>query len=226
MTNGEVRKEFVDRFKFLYENAGFIVLPFLKFEKDKFGAYISSEFDNKMCVIVEQFLLDDKAYYKTPLYGIVTEGKLQNNYCKQFSNNVKNEFYFYCDANHDGVKDAHDSKVRYFNYLLDIVESYSLRSIRGKELTDKKINVLEQYGKILDYIAGKDGKSNSRNIYIRLPQVYSGLGTSRSNFIDYINDACSDGNFLSLKEKEDICKEVNPERIYQVDKVYVKRTDN
>ena len=90
MTIGQAKEELVKRYKYLYENASFILAPYmheeteneLKARNETFGnnhttpiIYLNLKFYNRIVAIFEEFLLSDKKMEESYLYKMVEKNK-------------------------------------------------------------------------------------------------------------------------------------------------------
>ena len=221
----EAKDELKKRYKFIYDNACFIMFPIMDFDNIKNNPSVSFKADNKACSVIEGFLLGDKPFQKTSFYKIVYDLKHDNDYSKQYTCKMLEEFYFYSDYGEKlGLSD--DLAMRGVNYLLDLVSYYVESGLRSDDLKDKKLDILRQYYNL----NGEEDikrKDNEKVSYDKNYNIYSGLGQSRSYFIDIVSDSSNYSEdcdtLLSVSEKEKLLCDIAPNK-YDIkeNKIYRK----
>lgn len=159
MDLGQAKQKLIERYKYLYENAYFILAPFMYEEaQEKFKKnhnlkssliYLNINTSDKINSLFEEFLLTDKNTEDTTLYKIVENKRNDKEYLKQVKSGLslleKNNKEKYC---HKIALDIWEILNSTGNYI----EAQS-SDLKNKEM---KLKVLDEYYKIARY--QNDGK--------------------------------------------------------------------
>jgi len=210
MTIEQAKEELVKRYKYLYENASFILAPYmhketqneLKARNETFGSnhttpiiYLNLKFYNRIVAIFEEFLLSDIKMEESYLYKMVEKNK--NN--KEYLEKVKIGLALLSKNNEDE---------KYFKLKLDLykilgkVRDYLEEQSGDLKNKEKKMSVLDEYYRILRYQNNGKIYTSGRNLNLHdcdsliislhehIPsRLSTDIGVGRNKFIDAICNA-------------------------------------
>ncbi len=230
----DIEQEFINRYKYLYINAKYILAPFIyketREEKDRFIRRIS-EFnsrlalstddglsvfirliDKKVLSDVESFLLSDIPYNESKLYLELEEKKKDS------------DFLLECKNNLELLSRENNNIIPNLTKLLKEVKSFIELQSGMLFIRNKKILALEQY-QLLDKYKNEDSISyiSNNNTWCMVEEKkkrkkkryneYQALETS--NFINYVSSDAArydyNGCILTEDQKQDIYLEFHDE---------------
>lgn len=245
------KEELINRYMYLYENASYILAPFMEEKennrKNKKGNPISNSsirlnhLDKKMCLSLEEFMFSDKKYSDTFLY-------------KYIESNKKNEEYL--EEVYEGLKLLEKENKRrnldVFRIKLDMSEILNqIRSfINGQSSNGRnknlKLKALDEYFKINRYANDghiyTSGYATTSHDFIHCPICHIGItqdmidfrsfkniGLKNTNFINYLaydgNKNSENGSILSEDEKQEIYLHFHDEIPWNLD-IYCNEDGN
>ena len=160
MTTNQVKEEIIKRYKYLYENAEFILAPFVKeHSKDK-HSYVYLEIDEKFFQVIEEFLFSNDPLERTILYLLIEDLKTE----KEHLENVKEGLSIverYNQNNRHEIFNVYLRINRLFSEYLEYLEDQK-GDTKNKE---NKFIVLDEYYRLLRY--QNDGKMYQSGVYAR-----------------------------------------------------------
>lgn len=230
MTIEEAKKELVRRYKYLYENAQFILAPFMyeqseeEFKKTIEDDYVRKYIKNPLIYLkinrldninslFEEFLLSDKPMEKSLLYRLVENKKKD----KEYLNKVNAGLKLLEKKNEDEHNEILKTRLSIWNILGSCAEYIEEQSgnLINKE---RKLQVIDQYYRILRY--KNDGKTyiSGRNldlydvnsISVNIPtnkrkpsRDKKDIGVKDNSFISVISSSpCYENNLSIFSEGE------------------------
>ena len=93
MTKEEIKQELIRRYKFIYENALFILAPYMH-ENTPYNKNIKSSIylnvlPQELLLLIESFLLSDINMEESELYKFVENNKSNTEYLKQYKKGLE-----------------------------------------------------------------------------------------------------------------------------------------
>lgn len=194
MTKEEIKQELIQRYKFIYENALFILAPYMH-ENTPYNKNIKSSIylnvlPQELLLLIESFLLSDINMEESELYKFVENNKSNTEYLKQYKKGLellerKNKQYEY-----EVLKLNLNCR-----YLLELIYIFIERQSRDTKNRDNKLLVIDEYARINRY--KNDGKIWT-----------SGVNQTFRDISNYTNYNCSivmlNNNERIMRDKNDI----------------------
>ena len=237
MKKNEIKRELIKRYKFIYENAFFILVPFMC-EKENtthqdlnIGSFIYLEsLPNELLLLIESFLLSDINMENSELYKFMNSMKMNVNYLNSYNRGLillerKNNQYkceelklnlnclYLLEMLYDFIsKQSGDIKNR--NNKLLVIDEY----IRiGRYKNDRKIWINGRHENFKDI----NSFTNRKHSIIKLENFHKfsrdndDIGLKSSLFIKYISDFDNHYKYnysiLTEEEKQKIYLEYHDE---------------
>ncbi len=231
MTVETAKQELIRRYKYLYENACFILAPFmrketieelerrLKEQKEKYGTtfvneqliYLNINRLDKINLLFEEFLLSKKVMEQSELYKFIEKNRNNKNYLEQAKNGLALLEEEYKDRT---------SSLKTIAMLKILRKTYDYIKEQSGDLNNKKnkLNVIEEYYKIGSYQNKGEIYKNER--YLKDWNQYSmtimviekeprkptrdktDIGIPKNSFIKAISFASRHNNWSVLSENE------------------------
>ena len=163
MFKEEVKQELIKRYKFIYENALFILAPYMEeMENTEYKSFDVKSFiylkilPDKLLLLIESFLLSDVKTEESSLYRFVKINKKNSEYLKQYKKGLellerKNERY-----------EILKLKLNCY-YLLKLLYAFIERQLGDRKNRDRKLLVIDEYIRISRY--KNDGKIWTSGMY-------------------------------------------------------------
>lgn len=129
-----MKEEFVERYKYLYNNALFILLPYIKEDN------LNIKLDEKILSLLEEFLLSDITYKNSNLYKYLEE----KNNDREYLNKVRNGIVLFERKNSNGIK---NQKLDIWNILVE-VRNYINSLNESEEIKAIKLDALDEYFRV------------------------------------------------------------------------------
>lgn len=226
MTKEEVKQELIKRYKFIYENALFILAPYMEeMENTEYKELDVKSFiylktlPNELLLLIESFLLSDIKMEESNLYSFVETNKNDTKYLKQYKKGLellerKNE-----QCKYEILKLNLNCR-----YLLELVYTFIERQSGDTKNRDNKLLVIDEYARINRY--KNDGNVWVSGIYQIFKDInncnnynYSGImlkesgkftrdkndvGLRSTSFIKYVSNMKNhyEYNYSMLTEEE------------------------
>ncbi|MBQ9854256.1 MAG: hypothetical protein IJO57_04410 [Bacilli bacterium] len=216
MNREDLKKELINRYMYIYENAEMFLAPYLKKEEDNYVINI----DNKLLYLIEEFLLSDINYKETNLYSLNEMNKNNKEYLKK----VK-----------EGLILLQERNSKYHKLLEETLNIYKileviLSNLKGdnKKNLELKTKALDEYFKINRYdntgtiwtsgysLNYKDYQKNGMSIKLGGAKEIAFISDKKkqktlklSTFIEFLSD-----NNNKNKDNDSILTEKEKQQIY------------
>ena len=163
MPKEEVKQELIKRYKFIYENALFILAPYMEeMENTEYKELDAKSFiylktlPNELLLLIESFLLSDIKMEESSLYRFIEIHKNDNEYLKQYKKGLellerKNQRYEELKLNLDCF------------YLLKLLYEFISKQTGDIKNKNNKLLVIDEYIRINRY--KNDGKIWTSGMY-------------------------------------------------------------
>ena len=167
MTLEQAKKELIRRYKYLYENASFILTPYYKC-KETHWIYINRSIVAKSKFLIEEFLLSDKPLEESPLYKIIEEKRKDKKYLEKLENKLF------------PLKElVNDSKLISWCFqpniysILNLVTDYVEDQSGDLNNKNNKLLVIDEYYRLLRYENNEKTYKSGRNLILEENRTYS-----------------------------------------------------
>lgn len=208
--NDEIKKEFIWRYKFIYENIEYIIGPFYidNIFKEENDYIVNKKLPYDLLVIGQSFLLNDEKALYSDLVKYVEIRKRDQEYGKVL----------------ERLREKNNNKEYLMWQFFNSISNLLMKQDNNKILRSRKLKAMNEYYKILNY-KNKEGEQerdskfirkylNSNKIFV-LRRIKEETILRASNFVKYLSnmknyDLISMG-ILSDMEKQDIYLEFHDE---------------
>ena len=213
MTTEQAKRELLRRYRFLYENAEFILAPYMHkqtqeeleewnkkydFDHTEPSVYLDLNIcDEQVMSLFEEFLLSDKKCEETKLYQTVKNNKHNKGYLEKVREGL------------ELLKTKDDifvsSKLDIWN-LLRKTSDYIKEQSGDLENKENKLSVIDEYYRVLRYTndgrIDPEGRYHAKNLGIMPYRLKEDIGVTNNEFIEAIINAPVNANNSIFTEDE------------------------